>query len=211
MDAGPWLPQCVQAENEADEYYYGRGVREPEDVEMTSMAQGSRDLPRVNVEKEKVDHVRLLPKGAFSPTPDAQAEDNFAAPTAKAPPRAPERPSARWLAKRRKPRSDTAELPGAASSQSQWALEDQKPEEYWPPVPPPFPPPAELLAPELSAAPRRQPRVVPGRPGFDDRPLPPWHQHYVEAQVQANEPGAWEEWRNDAQWWAQQSWWWARS
>ena len=54
VDAGPWLPQCVQAEDEAAEYYYGRGVREPEDEQMTSKFLGPRDLPRVNAARAKV-------------------------------------------------------------------------------------------------------------------------------------------------------------
>ena len=53
VDAGPWLPQCVQPPEQAAEYYYGRGAREASDWEMTAHFLGSRDLPRVNAEMEK--------------------------------------------------------------------------------------------------------------------------------------------------------------
>ena len=69
MDAGPWLPQCVQAEDEAEEYYFGRGLREPEDEEMTSKFLGPRDLPRVDATREKIAHSEAFEDGALSPVP----------------------------------------------------------------------------------------------------------------------------------------------
>ena len=58
------MPQCVQAEDEAADYYYGRGMREPEDVEMTSAFLGPRDLPRADAEREKVARTGVSEEGA---------------------------------------------------------------------------------------------------------------------------------------------------
>ena len=53
VDAGPWLPQCVQAPEEAAEYFWGRGAREPSDWETAAHQLGSRDLPRVDAAMER--------------------------------------------------------------------------------------------------------------------------------------------------------------
>ena len=67
MDAGPWLPQPVQVEDEASDYYFGRGQREVGDVEMMEQSLGGRDLPRVNAARygrifEEEDEGAVSPK-----------------------------------------------------------------------------------------------------------------------------------------------------
>ena len=55
VDAGPWLPQPVKTKDEGEAYFYGRGVREAPDTDVSVLRFADRDLPRTDVEKARID------------------------------------------------------------------------------------------------------------------------------------------------------------
>ena len=56
VNAGPNLPQPTKTADQGQKYWYGRGVREPADIDMTVLSLGERDLPRVDTRRDRSDH-----------------------------------------------------------------------------------------------------------------------------------------------------------
>lgn len=200
MDAGPWLPQCVQAEDEADEYFYGRGVREPEDEEMTSKFLGPRDLPRVDATRRRAARTEASEDGAFSLVPlnppEIDVGAGSSADAAPPPPAVDDTPTYC-------PESNVgAESPGELAAPL-LALEDGSVND---PTSPSRSPSAPRVVPPRERRPNpkakaRQPRVVPARVWPAQRAQQWWW-----TSETWDGQDAWASWQWDADW---QGHWWA--
>ena len=96
MDAGPSLPQPTKVEQQGTDYWWGRGVREAPDTDMTVCAWGGKDLDRTDAQRDKIDPRRVAEVTSVA----ASSGDASAAPSAEVasmglPPPAPA--SAGWL------------------------------------------------------------------------------------------------------------------
>ena len=79
VDAGPSLPQPTKVEGEGDKYYFGRGVREPPDMDMAVLAYGGQDLDRTDARRAKPPSASLQPsslRAASSSGHGAQASSS---------------------------------------------------------------------------------------------------------------------------------------
>ena len=74
MDAGPWLPQCIKCEEQGSAYWYGRGIREPADNELSAIAYVEHTLPTVDASRETVSMETFMEVaeegGALIPSPE---------------------------------------------------------------------------------------------------------------------------------------------
>ena len=75
VDAGPNLPQPLKTKDEGADYYYGRGVREAPDVDVSLLRFGGQDLPRTDVMRERVDKSIV---GDFEEAPHPEAASSSA-------------------------------------------------------------------------------------------------------------------------------------
>ena len=201
MDAGPWLPQSVQAEGEADEYYFGRGLREPDDEEMTSKFLGPRDLPRVDATREKAARTEAKEEGALSLVAVSPPEfDPFAGSSASG----AHPPVALEDTRTKCPESSVVAASPGELAAPVLALEDgsaNSPTSPSPLSPAPHVVPPRQRRPKQRAATPHQPRVVPPRVWEPAQQAQQW---WWTSETWDSQD-AWASWHWDVDW--QRHWW----